>query len=345
MSQWNSYAPRESDPPAAPRNAPTLNTIAAILGGACVYGLLPATIRLLVRRGVVDQPGGRRSHVLTTPRGGGVVPWAVFSLLFTLSAGWDVLSLAILFACIGFGAIGALEDFVGVPVERRLLAQFAVALGFALLFAHGSRQTGLVVALLGVLCLVSFPNVFNFMDGINGLSVAQVVCGGGTFAVLAQMSDSTRAWSSSIILVAAAVGFLPYNFPHARVFLGDTGSYFFGAALAATGFILIHEGVRPISILLPLSLYVTDSMSTLVLGLFQRENVLSPHRRHVYQRLVGLGWSHVRVVVFAVIIMCVLSVASIIHQARLPWDRYSMCIAIAVLLGYLYTPAVVGRDD
>ncbi|MDQ3896511.1 MAG: UDP-phosphate glycosyltransferase [Actinomycetota bacterium] len=205
------------------------------------------------------------------------------------------------FVATSFGLLGLLEDLVGVSALRRLAVQFVGAAGACLFLLDGT--TGPLVwrylLVFGtVVWLVAFVNAYNFMDGINGISIAQAAGAGLTWMLLGVDAGSTVLAVGGAIVAGAALGFAPYNLPRARMFLGDVGSYFIGAWLAAVAVLGLRAGVAPEAVLAPLILYLADTGTTLVRRVARGERWYLPHREHVYQRLGDAGWSHVKIAAF-----------------------------------------------
>jgi UDP-N-acetylmuramyl pentapeptide phosphotransferase/UDP-N-acetylglucosamine-1-phosphate transferase len=193
--------------------------------------------------------------------------------------------------------MGLVEDLVGVRALHRLAIQFAVAVLAGLFLLDGLTGPALwrcLFAAGAVFWLVAFVNAYNFMDGIDGISVAQAMGAGATWFALGAYTDTPVLAAGGAILAGAALGFAPYNVPKARMFLGDVGSYFLGAWLAAVAVLGLRAGVAPEAVLAPLVLYVADTGATLARRVARGERWYEPHRDHSYQRLGDAGWSHVR---------------------------------------------------
>lgn len=259
---------------------------------ACLLtvALCPPVIVLMRAQGAINQPEDRSLHSLPTPRGGGMAPATaalVVGAAAVFSTGTDRLALGLLVAGAGLAAVGLGEDLYGIAPPRRLALQVAAALVAASLLAPN-----LLVGLLVAGWLVGYANAFNFMDGINGISAASVTLTGATWAVAGALIDSPLLVVASAVLVGAAIGFWPFNAPVARVFPGDVGSYFFGAALAALGVVALTAGVPWLTVLGPLVVVLADTGTTLARRVLVGEPWHLPHKTHVYQRLVTRGWSH-----------------------------------------------------
>ena len=252
----------------------------------------------------VDVPGERSSHRRPTPRGGGLAfaaPLLVLAgaALVLLPEGRD-LWLALL-GGVPVAVIGWRDDRRGVPGPVRLIVHF-VAAGWAIcwLGAPASLTTGLaplplgpaapLLALLGVVWCI---NLVNFMDGIDGMAaahVAVVLAAGGALAALG--GDDLLALACWLT-AAAVAGFLPWNWPPARVFMGGVGSELLGFLVATLALAAEQRGSAPLLVwALLMAVFVVDTTTTLLRRMLRGERWAEPHREHAYQRAVRAGRSH-----------------------------------------------------
>src|ERR1700728_201096 len=206
---------------------------AVLACGAIVLAAEPPTIALLRRRRVLDVPVERSSHSVPTPRGGGA-PIAL-GLLVAASvavASGDVASgLAFGLAVSLFGVLGLVDDLRGLPAVARLAVQAAGAAVVATLLVLRLPWPPLAVAvgaIAAALWLVGFVNAFNFMDGVNGISGAHALIGGGGYACLGWWRPDAFLATAGAAVAAGGLAFLPWNAGRARVVLGDAGSYGLG---------------------------------------------------------------------------------------------------------------------
>jgi UDP-GlcNAc:undecaprenyl-phosphate/decaprenyl-phosphate GlcNAc-1-phosphate transferase len=318
----------------------TIGSIAVAAVG--VVALTPLAIRSLTRHGVMDRPSARSSHSQATVRGAGLVTGPILAAALVL--GWDRLTISLALIALLATMLGALEDVRGISVGARLAGQLVIGA----VFLVGSWGVGSALAwpaaVVALLFVVGYTNAFNFMDGINGISVAGAVAAGLAYIALAQVSDAPDLGLPGAALAATAVCFLPFNFPSARIFLGDSGSYSFGAVIACAAVAGWRAGVRADAIVAPLVIYLADTGTVVARRLWRREPVAAPHRTHAYQRLVQLGASHAQstaVVLACTIVTSVLGLAT--ARAGMA-ARAALDIAIiAVAVLYLALPTLVAH--
>lgn len=281
--------------------AVALAAAAAMLAG--VSALAVGGIRRMLHRfRIYDAPRTRASHAHPTPRGAGmaVVPLAALAWIAgdlvdgRLGPTAPGAGLALVLA-----GISAVDDVRGLPPAPRLLAQVAVVAAGMAMFEGGPVLQGLVPLwldrVLAALAWLWFINLFNFMDGIDALAGAETIVIAGGLAVVGLLAGRPAdAWMPALWLVAVAAGFLVWNRPPARIFLGDSGSVGLGVLL---GWLLLHaaaEGHWAAALILP-GYYWADASLTLLRRLLRGAKIWHPHREHAYQRAVRAGWPHGRV--------------------------------------------------
>jgi UDP-GlcNAc:undecaprenyl-phosphate/decaprenyl-phosphate GlcNAc-1-phosphate transferase len=323
---------------------------AVVACGAIVVVAEPPMVALLRRRAVLDIPGGRSSHVVPTPRGGGA-PIAVGLLAAAaIAPGAGDTGLAFAVAVGFFGLLGLMDDLRGLSAISRLALQAAGAAGVATLLVMRLSLPAFAVvmaALAGTVWLVGFVNAFNFMDGVNGISGAHALVGGVAYACLAGWRHDGFGVAAGLALAAGAVAFLPWNALRARVFLGDVGSYSIGAALAVLAVRLIILGVPVEAVIAPVALYLADVAWTLQRRIRRRERWLEAHRTHVYQRWCDAGWSHQEVTLMTcalTVLLCLLGAVGAAGVVGGTAARVTADLAgLGVLAAYLGSPGLFAR--
>ena len=204
-----------------------------------------------------------------------------------------------------------MDDHQHVAPRWRLLVQ-GMAAAWALYWLGGMEPMALlgglpvvpgwVATLIALVAIVWLTNLYNFMDGIDGLAGSQAVTAAGTMGVLFMFSGVAGLACLAWLIVAVAVGYLLWNWPPAKIFMGDVGSGLLGFVFAVLA--IAGEKAADIPVLLwfiPLAIFVYDATFTLLLRVYRRERWYAAHRSHAYQRLIQLGWSHGRVTGYAFI--------------------------------------------
>lgn len=281
---------------------------------------------LLRRAGVVDVPSHRSSHTQATVRGGGVAVGCGITVATALVIVWNIMQYGVfglgnIVVPIGFlvltwcySAIGMSDDLDSLQPAGRLVGQVVLALVFSSCIALFSTQ-GVAHVLAFAIIGVTLVNAVNFVDGLNGYVTTWSIVTGAWFAFVGMWIGENDIMLLSLALAGAAAGFLPFNLGRARAFLGDTGSYGIGAAVFAIAVWLFVSGVPIVVIIAPMIFVLFDVGLTLVLRLFQGENIFLPHRQHIYQRIQQAGWSHGAVSLFHAslsVLACILAVPTLI---------------------------------
>jgi UDP-GlcNAc:undecaprenyl-phosphate/decaprenyl-phosphate GlcNAc-1-phosphate transferase len=319
--------------------------LAAAVAFAVSVGTQPLVMSILRDRAVLDHPNERSSHQVATLRGGGlaVAVAALAGLAIVAIGGIPVAATTASVVCMG--VIGAAEDFRGVSVRARLLAQLTTGALVGLILVSGSSFWHIVAVAAAAVYIAAFTNAFNFMDGVNGISSLNAFVSGGALACVGVMADLPVVTAAGAVVSAAALGFLPWNFgTAARVFLGDSGSYALGGALATVSTTAIVFGVPLEAAVAPLAIYVADTSWTLVHRWRAGEALHQAHRSHVYQRLTSQGWSHQRVAGWTALTSLSVSVCGLMSFAGTGAGRVVADAFAAIVIGaYLKSPEIVGR--
>ena len=254
-------------------------------------------VTVLRRRAVLDIPNERSSHKAPTPRGGGIAVIAASLTAWLVLGPMDPLPPPALFmAVVGLAAVSWLDDLRGLSPALRLLAQVAAVAAGMWSLPHGAVFQGWLPAGLdtvaAALLWVWFVNLFNFMDGIDGIDASEAAAIGiGIVVVDASLDLAVPATA----IAAAALGFLVWNWSPARIFLGDVGSVPLGYLLGYLLYGLALGGRWQAALIVPLY-FLADATLTLLRRLARGERVWQAHREHFYQRAVQRGLGHAAVV-------------------------------------------------
>lgn len=275
--------------------------------------------RYALKRSLMDIPNARSSHSMPTPRGGGVAIVGSFLAVSTVLAalgpgvGRDFVSLA------GAGALvatlGFMDDHGHIAARWRLLGHFSAGLWALcwlggmpdLVLPWGTLEAGWLLGAVGLLYLVWMLNLYNFMDGIDGIaSVQALTCCLGVCVAYA-LGGQGELIGLPLLLAAAVAGFLLWNFPRAKIFMGDAGSGFLGITLAVLSLQGAHRDPQWLWVwLIMMGVFIVDASFTLIRRLLRGDKVYEAHRSHGYQfasrhfgshlpvtlavALINLGW-------------------------------------------------------
>lgn len=327
------------------RSADILLLAAAFLLSAAITGL----VRIYAQRAnLLDVPNQRSSHEVSTPRGGGlgivivvlgasVVLWATGRLDFETAV-------ALVLGGGMIAAIGFADDHSHVSSGWRFLVQIIAAaiavttLGGLPEIQFGSKvfDLGMVGNILAILFMVWFTNAFNFMDGIDGIAASEAAF--IALGVLAASSAGTMVGMPLGILAAASLGFLVWNWPPAKIFLGDVGSAFLGftlivLAIRATG----DDAVSVWPWLILAGVFIVDPTVTLITRMLMRENWLAAHRNHAYQKASRRFGSHLPVTAGVLVLNGIWLLPLAVAAARLPQHGWWITLAAWIpLVGLSY---------
>lgn len=291
----------------------TVFSICALVLSSLLTGIV---YKLAISRGLVDVPNERSSHGVATPRGGGVAVVLVFSLASAIFAWLGIISVNLLWVLVVGGAaiavVGYLDDAHQLPAGVRLAVHLFAAiwalfwLGSPPLLSLGGHVvylgwTGKVLAALSIMWTVNF---FNFMDGIDGIAASEAVfvaCAGAFLTGMSGATDGTAALA--VIFGAACLGFLAWNWPPARIFMGDAGSGYLGYVIAAMAVAASRSNPTAPWIWLILSgIFFVDATVTVVRRALRHERLHEAHRSHAYQWLAR-RWSSHRDVTLVVMVL------------------------------------------
>lgn len=328
-----------------------LLAVVAVLSGLLTTGLIA------LRAMGIDYPKDHSLHVVPTSRLGGV---AVMMSTFAgvVMTGWIIAgeldrSVAVtvastfgLFLCFLF------EDFSGLSWKTRLGIQFLTATVF--LYASGTRLLVSQVVppaidsplldLAIVTGMVWAMNLYNFMDGMDGLAGGMSVTGFITLALLAFLTGHDWVGITASAAVAASLGFVAFNLPPAKIFLGDAGSVPLGFLGAALGVILVSRAaVHPAVPLLAFAPFVIDATTTLLTRALRRTAFWQPHRQHWYQRMVLAGWSHGRTLAIYYPLMLTSAIGAIAFHYD--WRPGRVAVVAIVLLGHTVLPTLAANIE
>jgi UDP-N-acetylmuramyl pentapeptide phosphotransferase/UDP-N-acetylglucosamine-1-phosphate transferase len=300
-----------------------------------------ALCHILKSTGIVDTPNSRSSHSQPTPRGGGIafilaIAFGVMVLFFfdhTLLPHIEIITIS----AFVLASVSWIDDLRPLPALIRFIPQI-FCVGFILyvtplgnIGALGFMPTWAQSIIVG-LAWLWFINLFNFMDGIDGISGIQTIiitCGIITIATSAALPSYMI--ETSAIIAAASVGFLIWNWPPSKIFLGDVGSITLGFLLGWALLQLAIAGYTLAAIIIP-GYYLADATHTLCHRLFKGEKIWQAHRQHAYQQAVQHGMSHTMVTALTGLLGVFLVFLSVMS---LSWPITSLIFAFALIASLL----------
>jgi len=280
---------------------------------------------------ILDHPKERSLHTRPTPRTGGIaIVTSCFAAGLAAVLYFDyarprmawLAAASLLVAGTSF-----LDDRLQLPPATRIVSHFIAAgvLMYGGLVLDTTTLPGVTWTLPAALAMVVTPlyivwmiNLYNFMDGMDGFAGGMAVFGFGTFAALGVFAGHELFAVFNLIVVAAAAGFLLFNFPPARIFMGDTGSSTLGLLAAAFSLWGAEQGIFDFWMgILVFSPFIVDATVTLLRRLWQREKVWQAHKTHYYQRLVQAGWGHRKSVLieYAIMLGCGITALLAVHAS------------------------------
>lgn len=279
--------------------------VTSLLGGFLLFMLsfggtwvLTGKVRVwALSRAVIDMPNTRSLHNAPTPRGGGLAVVIVVlaleaSLLASglLAAHW---AWAGWIATLALALIGLRDDLKSLSAACRLFLQLMVCSAWAIwTFGFASDLPAMIMLTLKILCMVWVVNLYNFMDGSDGLAATQAIGASLLGALLAALLGLENIAYLALLVAGSSAGFLRWNWQPAKIFLGDVGSYFLGGQFAVLCAATAWEGQWPFFWAILLGPFVVDATLTLLRRIMQGERWLAAHRTHAYQLLAQSGWSH-----------------------------------------------------
>ena len=281
-----------------------MQAVAVLVGTAAVsYIAVAIAKRWAMANQIMDMPNARSSHSRPMPRAGGVGIVLTFCVAFLVIASvsevnWPSM-LVVLASGLGVAAVGLVDDLRGLPARVRfgvhVLAAIAAVAAGARIDVLAGFSLGLAGPALSVLWIVAVTNIYNFMDGIDGIASGVAVLAGVGLAVFSFFHGDLPLVLVSSALAGSALGFLVHNFPPASVFMGDVGSGFIGFVLAVLVLLIgssSPQGNATVPASFVLAPFLLDATLTLARRVARGERWYEAHRSHYYQRLIILGYSH-----------------------------------------------------
>lgn len=292
------------------------------------FALTGMILRFSLGRSLLDIPNDRSSHRVPKPRLGGIAVTAAFfvTILTMLAFGYDPFpggwhAAGVLGGGALLAVMGLMDDLRGLDAKLKLVLQLAaagivVASGIVLaelkLPFIGTLPLGQLAIPFTILWIVAIINFYNFIDGIDGLAAGVGMIAALFLVLIATMAGSPVMVLPYVALAGSCLGFLRFNFPPARIFMGDMGSTFIGYGFAVLSIVGAARGVPAFVTPLLLGAVIGDAALTLAKRIIGRKKIFIPHRTHYYQRLTSIGFSHKQVTLLEYLIAAMLGVSAIL---------------------------------
>jgi Fuc2NAc and GlcNAc transferase len=321
----------------------SLFAVAAVL--AISFLVSGSVLRYAVRRNLMDIPNERSSQSAPIPRGGGIaiaiagIIGVVLLWSREMVPGWLLVGFCL--PGIAIAVVGFIDDAVQVSAFIRFTVHIvACSIGLVMIpdaaqmVFPGAQVPELLLQFILVVGLAWAVNLFNFMDGIDGLAGIEAVYIAVAILLLAFANGQLESALPAAVTGAAALGFLAYNWPPARLFMGDVGSGFLGYALGFSMLAAIADGLNIWAAITVVGAFVADSTVTLLTRILRGEKASQAHRTHAYQRLAQ-RWGHGKVTVLylAINLFWLLPIGFLIQVGIVPGP-------VAAMLAY--TPPILG---
>jgi len=307
--------------------------MAGLLTGVIMAFLISLAITPIIRRlafrfGAVDCPGDRKVHSCLMPRMGGLAVYLAFTAAFLFSA--DSVSQPMTGLLIGGTLImllGLVDDIRDVSPRVKLMGQIAAAfvlVAFGIQVDFITNPFGGVIPLtffgihwgipLTVLWIVGITNAVNLVDGLDGLAGGLASIAAVTLAVVGWTNNEISVVAPAVILGAATLGFLKYNFHPAKIFMGDSGSQFLGFMLAGLSVVGLTKGAAVVSVFVPvliLGIPIFDTLFAIIRRYINNQPIFRADKEHLHHRLLDIGLTHRQTVVIIYGISCMLGASAV----------------------------------
>jgi len=314
-----------------------IGLVACFIFSMTVTGFLQ---KYALRHSLIDIPNERSSHLMPTPRGGGlsiVIPVLLCIGVLFLTAQLETnIALALGIGCFFVSSAGWIDDHQHIPANwRALLYGIAAVLAVYFLQESDNFQSvfhylpfGIVSNFLIVVWIVWMTNLYNFMDGTDALAAIQTICTSLLVGVLFWLQGQYGLATVCFVISVSSCGFLFWNWPPAKIFMGDVGSCSLGFCFGVLAVIGGIQGSAPFTVfIILLSIFICDTTLTLLMRVFANEKWYQAHKSHAYQRMVQLGMSHKKLAL-SVLLINVMILWPMAAMAFV-WDEYSYYIAAA----------------
>ena len=308
------------------------------------YASTPVAKKLSIRLGAIDMPGERRRvHSNPTPRMGGLAIYFAFIVSVLVFVPLDKKIIGLILGSSIIVALGIVDDIKQLSAKTKMAGQIVAAI---VLVLFGFRIEWLTTPTGGMMYLswlsipttifwiVGITNTFNLIDGLDGLAAGVAAISSITMSIVAVLNGKNLVATILLLVVGSALGFLPYNFHPAKIFMGDTGSLFLGFVLSAISIHGTIKGATAIAIVIPvlaMGLPIFDTAVAIVRRAKNGAPIMQPDRGHLHHRLLDMGFSQRQVVVILYIISGLLGgVAIAVTEATPLWSFILVLLVLFV---------------
>lgn len=333
-------------------------SLIAFITALVSWCLVQRLVIMLSKLQIVDTPNERSLHQGVVPRGGGLAIVLLVMLativMAIITARYAFFS-AMLISLVAWSGLSWLDDQFTLSPYRRWLVQCVIAV--LTVMAFGTVEIvqlsndhylilpfiGVVLSIVGVLWL---SNLYNFMDGMDGLAASQSIIAGGTLSFWFWQYGDQGIAIICLVLAAASYGFLLWNWRPAKIFMGDVGSITIGAFFSTLLLIAVSRYSMPVmSFIILFGVFVADASITIIKRSIKREKIWLPHRSHYYQRLARLGFSHSKIVIGLIILMSISSLIATITLIYRDTIVLGIVIEVTILLGCVIFVEYLERNN
>jgi Fuc2NAc and GlcNAc transferase len=313
-----------------------VNLLTAALATLLSFAFTGLALVYARRSGLIDVPGERHSHSEATPRGGGAGIVLALVVMAVAPLGDPMPGTVYTVVLPGFivlALLGWLDDHRPLRARSRFVVQLLVCVFLVWNLPRDGMFAGAAFAVVAVLFAAWMINLYNFMDGSNGMAAGQGVFAFAVLAWLFHGAGEPGFAALGLLAAGCCAGFLPWNLGRARVFMGDVGSLALGFLIAALLLFGVSGGAFSLPVgLMVMAVFLADSTLTLLLRVSRGEQWYNAHRQHLYQRLIARGWTHGRVLLLYQLINLAVVLPGIVFGVSHPDWAWPVAVALAVAL-------------
>jgi len=319
-----------------------------VAAGGIAYISMPYVIQLAMRLGAVDQPEQRKVHKHVMPRLGGLGIFSAFIIILLFGVQVSDPILGIMIGGTVIFIVGMLDDIYQLPPWVKLIGQsiaaaiaiyFGVVVNFVTNPFDGPIHLGYLSIPVTFLWIVGISNAINLIDGLDGLAAGVSGIAAVTIGFVAYTQGQQTVFVAAFILVAAIIGFLPYNFHPARTFMGDGGSNFLGFILGCLAVMGLTKSTAVISLFVPiviLGIPIFDTFFAIIRRINNKAPIFMPDKSHLHHRLMAIGYGHRKTVLIIYSISGFFGLVAILLNFV---NRPGATLVLAVLLLFIVAGA------